>query len=39
LLTENIRFAGIGLVLGLAGYALEFIGALKARELDWVRAT
>jgi hypothetical protein len=38
LLTENIRFAGIGLLLVLAGYALEFIGALKARELDWVRA-
>jgi len=38
LLTENIRVAGIGLLLVLAGYALEFFGVLKARELDWVRA-
>ncbi len=38
LLTRSLRFASIGLLLGLAGYALEFIGVLKARELDWVRA-
>jgi hypothetical protein len=38
LLTQNIRAASIGLLLGLAGYALEFVGVLKARELDWGRA-
>jgi hypothetical protein len=38
LFTQNFRFAGIGLVLALAGYALEIIGVLKARKLDWVRA-
>ena len=38
LLTQSFRFVGIGLLLGLAGYALEFIGVLKARRLDWGRA-
>jgi len=38
LLTQNVRFVSIGILLGLAGYALEFIGVLKARELDWLRA-
>ena len=38
LLTQNIRFARIGILLGLAGYALEIIGVVKARELDWGRA-
>jgi len=38
LLTRNFRFVGIGLLLGLAGYALELIGVLKARHLDWARA-
>ena len=38
LLTQNLRFVSIGLVLGLAGYALEFIGVLQARKLDWLRA-
>ncbi len=38
LLTENIRFVSIGILLALAGYALEFIGVLKARKLDWGRA-
>ena len=38
LLTQNIRFTGIGLLLGLSGYTLEVIGVLKSRELDWVPA-
>jgi hypothetical protein len=38
LLTNNPRCVGIGLLLGLAGYALEFVGVLKARKLDWLRA-
>jgi len=38
LVTEEIRFAGEGLALGLAGYALEFVGVLKARRLDWLHA-
>jgi hypothetical protein len=38
LLTGAFRFAGIGLLFALAGYALEFIGVVKARRLDWLRA-
>jgi len=38
LLTNNLRFVSIGILLGLAGYALEFIGVVKARQLDWLRA-
>lgn len=38
LFTQNIRIAGIGLLLGLAGYALEFFGVIKERRLDWLRA-
>ncbi len=38
LFTSGIRFVGVGILLGLAGYALEFIGVLKARQLDWLRA-
>jgi hypothetical protein len=38
LFTRNVRFAGIGLLLVLAGYALEFFGVVKARQLDWLRA-
>jgi uncharacterized membrane protein len=37
-LTQGARYAGIGILLGLAGYALEIVGALKARRLDWGRA-
>ena len=36
LLTQDIRFASIGILLALAGYALEFAGVVKARRLDWV---
>jgi len=36
--TQNFRIAGIGLLLGLAGYAVEFFGVVKARQLDWLRA-
>jgi hypothetical protein len=38
LLTQNMRFVNIGIILGLAGYVLEFIGVLKERELNWARA-
>jgi hypothetical protein len=38
LFTQNLRFVGVGILLGLAGYALEFVGVLKARQLDWSRA-
>jgi hypothetical protein len=38
LLTQNFRFVSIGLVLGLAGYVLEFVGVLQARKLDWLGA-
>ena len=31
LLTQNLRFVGLGLLLGLIGYTLEFIGTLKER--------
>ena len=31
LLTQNIRFVSIGILLGLAGYTLEFLGTLKER--------
>jgi hypothetical protein len=30
LLTQNLRFASVGLLLGLAGYTLEFIGFCKS---------
>jgi len=36
--TQNFRVAGIGLLLGLTGYAVEFFGVVKARRLDWLRA-
>lgn len=32
LLTQNIRFVGIGLIIALAGYALEIAGALRERR-------
>ena len=32
LLTENLRFVSIGILLGLAGYALQWIGTLKERQ-------
>jgi hypothetical protein len=32
LLTENMRFVSVGLILGMAGYALEFIGTLGERR-------
>jgi hypothetical protein len=38
LFTRNIRVASIGLLLVLAGYALEIFGVIKARQLDWLRA-
>jgi hypothetical protein len=38
LFTENIRIASIGLLLVLAGYALEILGVIKERQLDWLRA-
>ncbi len=38
LFTRSIRFASIGLLLGLAGYALEILGVIKERQLDWLRA-
>ena len=38
LLTAGIRFVSVGILLGLAGYALEFVGVLTARQLDWPRA-
>ena len=31
-LTDNIRFASIGILLGLAGYALQWVGLLKERQ-------
>jgi hypothetical protein len=37
LFTRNIRFASIGLLLGLVGYALEIFGVIKERQLDWLR--
>jgi len=39
LFTWNFHFISLGILLALAGYALEFIGVLKARKLDWLRAT
>lgn len=32
LATQNLRFVGIGLILALAGYALEFVGAFRGRS-------
>jgi len=32
LLTQNIRFVGIGLIIAIAGYALEIAGALRERR-------
>jgi len=32
LLTENLRFVSVGILLGLAGYALQWIGTLKERQ-------
>jgi hypothetical protein len=39
LFTDNFRFVSLGILLALAGYALEFIGVLKSRKLDCPRAT
>jgi hypothetical protein len=33
LLTENVRFVSVGLLLGLAGYALQWVGTLKERQI------
>ncbi len=33
LLTENVRFVSVGLLLGLAGYALQWLGTLKERQV------
>jgi hypothetical protein len=33
LLTQNIRFIGVGLVIAVAGYAVEWCGALRERRL------
>jgi hypothetical protein len=38
LVTGYFRFVSVGILLCLAGYALEFVGVLKARRLDWSRA-
>jgi hypothetical protein len=32
LLTQNIRFAGIGLIIAVSGYALEIAGAVRERR-------
>jgi hypothetical protein len=32
LLTQNIRFVGIGLVIAMSGYALEVVGMLRERK-------
>jgi len=34
LFTNNFKFTSVGLVLGLAGYALELIGAVQERQLN-----
>ena len=34
LLTQNIRFVGIGLVIAVSGYALEIVGALRERKIS-----
>ncbi|MEO7319977.1 MAG: hypothetical protein ABIZ56_13390 [Chthoniobacteraceae bacterium] len=33
LLTQNIRFVGIGLMIAVSGYALEIAGALRERKM------
>jgi hypothetical protein len=33
LLTQNIRFVSVGILLALAGYALQLMGTLKERQL------
>jgi hypothetical protein len=33
LLTQNIRFVSVGILLAMAGYALQFMGTLKEKEL------
>ncbi len=33
LLTQNIRFVGIGLIIAVSGYALEIAGALRERKM------
>jgi hypothetical protein len=38
LFTQCFSCVSIGILLALAGYALEVIGVLKARKLDWSRA-
>ena len=30
-LTQNFRFASMGIIIVLAGYALEFLGTIKER--------
>jgi hypothetical protein len=32
-LTDSLRFASIGILLGLAGYALQWVGLLKERQV------
>ena len=32
LLTQNMRYASVGIILGLAGYVLQVIGTLKERQ-------
>jgi hypothetical protein len=32
LLTQNMRYVSIGIILGLAGYALQLLGTLKERQ-------
>jgi len=34
LFTNNFKIASVGIILGLAGYTLEFIGALQERSLN-----
>jgi hypothetical protein len=32
LLTQNMRYVSVGIILGLAGYALQLVGTLKERQ-------
>ena len=40
LLTQNIRFVGVGLVIAVSGYALEVVGMLRERSAvsSWSRS-
>ena len=33
LLTQSVRYASVGIMLGLAGYALQLVGTLKERQM------